>query len=336
VVNKLWARFGAYGVAALDGIISPAYWVLRLDDSAVEPRFLHHLLRSPYYRAEVWRRSKDMPPNGFDLPWQEFRQIRVQLPSIREQRAIADYLDRETARIDALVAAKRWMLKLLVQQRDSRISHLLWGSAQEMVRLKFVTELPTSGNRDHSSFTPTDEGVPCLRGLNVRPGSIDRANLLYLSQEDHVSHHATRLRAGDVVVVRSGLAGAAAMVPTDLDDCNCVDLVIIRRSEKVVPKYLEYVINSREAREQVIQRSVGALLTHFNAADAADLILPMRGLKSQREIVGELETFDEHYRRTAGLLDRQIGLLTERRGALIAASTLGELYPRRFGAPVAA
>ena len=82
VVNKLWARFGAYGVADLDGVISPAYWVLKADHGQVAPRYLHHLLRSSPYRAEIARVSKDMPPNGFDLPWSQFRQIVVDLPPL--------------------------------------------------------------------------------------------------------------------------------------------------------------------------------------------------------------------------------------------------------------
>jgi type I restriction enzyme S subunit len=241
------------------------------------------------------------------------------------QRAIADYLDRETARIDALIAAKKRMVGLMEERRDARISTLLWSPDCQPIRLKFLTQLPTSGNRDHSSFTFTETGIPCLRGLNIRPGSIDRTNLLRLSPEDHLRHAGTRLRQGDIVVVRSGLAGVAAVIPEDLDDSNCVDLVIIRRTPRILPKYLEYIINSREAREQVGQHSVGALLTHFNAADAADLLVAFRELSHQHAVMRHLEHLEEEHDAMCSRLVRQIGLLQEHRQALITAAVTGQL-----------
>lgn len=129
VVNKMWARFGAYGVSSVDGIISPAYWVMRIDREWYEPRFVHHLLRSSAYRAEIWRRSKDMPPNGFDLPWDLFRTIRVPVVDRGWQRATADYLDAEIAAMDDLLSKKRRLVELLQEQIDSAIMDLVGQSA---------------------------------------------------------------------------------------------------------------------------------------------------------------------------------------------------------------
>jgi type I restriction enzyme S subunit len=266
-----------------------------------------------------------MPPSQFDISWDELRTLSVLVPPLATQRAIADRLDRETARIDALIAARRRMTELLEERREARISALLWAGAPSLVRLKHLARPPTSGNRDHSSFTLSDGGVACLRGLNVRPGLIDRANLLRISPADHLRHGGTRLRHGDLVIVRSGLAGSAAVVPQDLDDCNCVDLVIVRRSPRILPTYLEYVVNSREARDQVEQRSVGALLTHFNAVDVADLLIPLRTIASQREIVRELEALDGEFEQMRSVIARQTNLLQERRQALITAAVTGQL-----------
>lgn len=127
------------------------------------------------------------------------------------------------------------------------------------------------------------------------------------------------------MIVRSGLAGSAAVVPEDLDDCNCVDLVIVRRSPRIIPKYLEYVLNSREARAQVEQRSVGALLTHFNAVDVADLLIPFRTISRQSEVVKQLEAHESEFVQMRSLNARQMHLLQERRQALITAAVTGQL-----------
>ena len=106
VMNQLGKPHGALGVSSYDGIISPAYFVAAIS-AAAEPRFVHHLLRTRLYISEYEKRGKFMPPSQFDISWEAFRTIPVVMPPLTEQRVIADYLDRETGRIDALIAAKK-------------------------------------------------------------------------------------------------------------------------------------------------------------------------------------------------------------------------------------
>ncbi len=124
VVNKLWARFGAYGVSRFQGIISPAYWVLRLDRKRVHPAFLHHLLRSSLYLSEIGRLSRNQPPNGFDLSWEQFRLMRLPLPPIDRQREVADVLDAQMARLDGLIAAAERQKGLYSELIDVTMDHL--------------------------------------------------------------------------------------------------------------------------------------------------------------------------------------------------------------------
>jgi type I restriction enzyme S subunit len=103
VINRLVARDGAISISNLHGQISPAYWVL-VPEPGSDARFINYLLNSSPYLAEIGARSKCMPPAQFDLPWEQFRTIPIACPDATLQRAIADYLDAETARIDALIA----------------------------------------------------------------------------------------------------------------------------------------------------------------------------------------------------------------------------------------
>ena len=330
VMNQLGKPHGALGVSDYHGIISPAYFVAAIGERA-EPRFLHHLLRTRLYISEYERRGKYMPPSQFDISWERFRDIDVALPPVAEQRAIADYLDTETTRIDALITKKRRMIELLDERRRLVVSATLWESDWPKVRLKYLCGVPTSGNREHGSFTPDDTGVPCLRGLNVRPGRLDLHNLLKISDADHFRLWATQLDPGDLVIVRSGLAGSAAVIPEDFGPCNCVDVVVVRRSDAIAPRLLEYLINSCEAQEQVTRHSAGALLTHFNAVDAGNLALPVPPLEVQPSILADLEKSSAHFSQITAALERQISLLAEHRQALITAAVTGEL-----GNPLAA
>ena len=124
VMNQLGKPHGAIGSSDYHGIISPAYFVAVIGTSA-EPRFVHHLLRTRLYISEYERRGKNMPPSQFDISWEQFRNIDVTLPPLAEQQAIADYLDTETARIDALIEKKRRLLGLLEEQVNSQILKII-------------------------------------------------------------------------------------------------------------------------------------------------------------------------------------------------------------------
>ena len=84
-------------------------------------------------------------------------------------------------------------------------------------------------------------------------------------------HLKSRLIRGDIVVVRTGQAGAACVVPEDMDGANCVDLLIVRRSPRLDPQFLEYVINSDWTIKHIEQHSVGSIQSHFNVESLKQL-----------------------------------------------------------------
>lgn len=328
VLNKMKTWQGSLGVSDLHGIVSPAYFVCELTDQ-VDRRFLHYVLRSRPYVAEYAARSKGIRPAQWDLPWDEFKSILVATPPPEIQKRIAAFLDRETTRIDALIERKRTMQGLLMDRRSTVVDAALaatdstkgWAHS----RLKFLVGRATSGNRDHS-FTPDEGGVPCLRGINVKLGRIVLQDLERMSVVDHERHGATRLRAGDVVIVRSGNAGVASVVPPELDDSNCVDLVIVRRSPQVDSKLVEVAINSSEARRQIELRRAAAALGHFNAEDVGELMVAVpESLAEQRRLVEELDLKTSVLNVLVEKLDGQVLLLTEHRQALITAAVTGQI-----------
>ena len=120
VFNKLRTWQGGLGVSSDEGVVSPAYFVCR-PNAQVDSRYFHYLLRSAPYLAELTRISKFMPPSQFDIAWDDLKAMLVPRPPLAEQRAIADYLDAETARIDALIAKKQQLINLLEERIDSEV-----------------------------------------------------------------------------------------------------------------------------------------------------------------------------------------------------------------------
>lgn len=121
VVNKMKAWQGSLGVSEFRGIVSPAYFVY-VPRHGANSRYLNYVLRSGPYIDLYAANSKGIRPAQWDLQPERLDQVRVPLPPLRIQRAIADYLDRETAEIDAMTADLDKMEKLLTERRRRAVS----------------------------------------------------------------------------------------------------------------------------------------------------------------------------------------------------------------------
>ncbi len=139
VFNKLRTWQGGLGASNYEGIVSPAYFVCR-PSVEYDSRFLQFLLLSDTYLQELTRVSKWQPPSQFDIGWEQLRAVPIIAPSIAVQRAIADYLDAETARIDALIAKKQRMIELLDERVDTLV--MSWVGRSELAGASDVETVP--------------------------------------------------------------------------------------------------------------------------------------------------------------------------------------------------
>lgn len=111
----------------------------------------------------------------------------------------------------------------------------------------------------------TDSGVPILRSANVRPDGLVLEDLKFMSELDHGRMRKTAVRPGDLVTVRTGYPGTTAVVPAELDQANCVDIIISRPGPRVLPDYLALWINSEFGKGQVLRAQGGLAQQHFRA-----------------------------------------------------------------------
>ena len=126
VINKMKAWQGSLGVSSLSGITSPDYVVYAPDHEANE-RFLHHLFRCKLLATVYLMISNGIRPSQWRLEPERFEDLIVFLPPPTEQGQIANYLDRETARIDALIAKVRKAIDHLREFRTALISAAVTG-----------------------------------------------------------------------------------------------------------------------------------------------------------------------------------------------------------------
>ena len=116
-VNKMKAWQGSLGLSQLEGVVSPAYFIYTPVSLSFDERYLNYLIRSRLLAAEFARLSDGVRPQQWDLDPKAFERVPLPEPPMKEQRRIADYLDRETATIDTLIDKQIAHVGLLRERR---------------------------------------------------------------------------------------------------------------------------------------------------------------------------------------------------------------------------
>lgn len=287
-------------------------------------RFLKYLFDSKYVKVTFENKTPGVTRVG--LGQNTLKYLRVPTPPVQEAQAIADYLDWETSEIDAFIADQEELIALLNERRSAFRDYLIEEAEKSapLKRLKRVADV-TVGIVVTPSAWYAPEGVPALRGLNIKEGAIALDNVVHLTEEGHILHKKSMLREDDVVVVRTGQAGTAARVPKEMDGYNAIDLLISRPHQELTGEYLTLVINSQAVRGQISAGSVGAIQGHFNVESLRNLVLRIPTVRTQKSAVARWD--EERTLIDAAIADAReaISLSKERRAAVISAAVTGKI-----------
>jgi type I restriction enzyme, S subunit len=281
------------------------------------------------------------------LNQQTIRSAIVALPPLPEQKAIAAFLDRETGKIDALVAEQRRLIELLKEKRQAVISHAVTKGLDpaapmkpsgidwlgdipahwEVVPLKRVAPTITVGVVVEPTQYVSEEGLPFIYGADIREGVISFGTSRRIAAETSKLLAKTMLRAGDLLTVRVGAPGVTAVVPPACEGGNCASVMLMRRGSHP-SEWLCYAMNSRVIRYQVELVQYGAAQEQFNISHAVEFVVPLPPETEAEEIAAALDEQTRRIDALIGEVDAAVRLLQERRSALISAAVTGKIDVR--------
>jgi len=331
------------------GIIDSHLLRLRPNEKEVVPDFLCMLLDECHeLKYQIGKQGKGSIMHGLNSSI--VKNLFLPLPSLEEQLVILSFLDHETAKIDTLIEKQQQLIKLLKEKRQAVISHAVtkglnpdapmkdsgveWlGEVPEhwsVVPLRHITPEVTVGIVVTPAKYYVDNGIPCFRSLNVKENSIEERDFVYISKASNSDLIKSQVFQGDILVVRSGQPGKAAVVLAKHDGYNCIDLIIIRKSKKIISDFLCYQINSDVCKKQISSGSGGAIQQHFNVELAKGLYVTFPPLEEQMEIskyiMKQIQAFDSLVKKA----EMSIDLMKERRSALISAAVTGKIDVRNW------
>lgn len=269
-------------------------------------------------------------------------------PPQLEQRAIATFLDQETARIDALVTKKERLIELLQEKRAALITRAVTKGLDPNVPMKdsgvdWLGEIPaywdlwrlrhvsgglTVGVVVNPSQFVSPTGVPFLRGVDVAEGRILLEDVQFISEEANQQHRKSILQEGDLVSIRVGYPGVTAVIPRELAGSNCASLLITRRSSRISSQLLCYLMNSAMGKAQFSLLQDGAAQEQINVSEAVNFLVPLPPKNEQARIVQELDRETAKIDALAKRIRDAIDRLKELRIALISAAVTGKIDVR--------
>lgn len=284
--------------------------------------------------------------------WGDLGALAFVLPSSNEQVKIAEFLDRETAKIDALVVEQEKLIALLKEKRQAVISHAVTKGLNPDAPMKpsgieWLGDVPAHWSivpvkhmaRMESGHTPDKKVAEYWDGGTIPWVSLNDTGFLrdndyigetayQITQAGIENSSARLLPAGVVVFSRDATIGRCAITTKPMAVSQHFIAWIC--GEALLPEYLLQVF--RSMGQELDRRATGATLKTIGMPDVRELVTPLPPIAEQKRIV---ERVLEDVQRLDALLieaGNAVGLLQERRSALISAAVTGQIDVRSLAA----
>lgn len=261
----------------------------------------------------------------------QVRGIRMTAPDLPEQRAIADYLDRETARIDTLIDEQQRLIEMLRERRVASVAEALEGYDRIHLRRLVDRERPMTYGILQAG-EPIEGGVPYIGPSDItgEGASPERDALRTTASEIASAYRRSVLAGGDVVVSIGPAYGKVAVVSDDLAGANLTqDTVRVALVPELAhTRFVVWALLSRQTADYWDYQIMGATFRRLNLGTLARTPIPLAPLDEQRRIASYL---DEQTAKIDALIaetERFIELARERRSALITAAVTGQIDVR--------
>ena len=316
-------------------------------------KFVSWYFRSAFLRAVLETRANGLTRVG--LSQYSIDNLEILVPPMSEQEMIVEFLDHETAKIDALIAEQKRLIELLKEKRQAVISHAVTKGLNPNVEMKdsgveWIGQVPShwsigalrwyadiqgglAKGKSYGWDEETEE-LPYLRVANVQSGHIDltEVHTVEVSVRE-ISRY--RLKSGDVLMNEGGdndKLGRGAVWHGEIELCLHQNHVFaIRPTSALHPDWLAVFTQSESARAYFYLYSKQSTnLASISASNIMGCPVPIPPCDEQKETLENLSFRLNKLDALVGKIELQMKLLSERRSALVSAAVTGKIDVRNW------
>jgi type I restriction enzyme S subunit len=274
------------------------------------------------------------------------------LPPEYEQILIGEFLNRETARIDKLIAEKQTFIKLLKEKRQALISHVVTKGLNPNVEMKnsgieWIGDVPEhwdvkkikylSSNFMYGTSVDcnlTDDGYPVLRIPNIDGVTVNFNDLKYTSLD---KNEASRylVAEGDVLVIRTNgnpaIVGQSALFSSQEEFLFASYLIKLTPDRKINSNFFIQAMNSLSIRQALTFQSRTSVGNYnLNIPSLSNTYMAIPSIEEQIQIAKYLDVVKNKYDSIISETTQSLNYLAEHRTALISAAVTGKVDVRHF------
>lgn len=318
----------------------------RITRKDIIPNFINYQLHSKQLRHNLL-----IGANGFtriNLKIEKVNDLFIAYPEVEEQKNIVKYLDKKTNEIDQLIEDKKELIKLIEEEKIAFINQVITKGIindKNLIdsKIEFIGFIPENWNlkkikhivsKVGSGVTPSGgasvyelTGIPLLRSQNIHFDGLRLDDVAYINEDIHNNMKNSKVFSGDVLLNITGASiGRCFYVDENLGEANVNQHVsILRPNEKVLTKYLYYILYSNIGQEQIRKEQTGSGREGLNFEVLKNFLVPIPEISEQKTIIDYIESecnlIDFRIIKTKKLID----LLIEYRSALISEVVTGKV-----------
>ena len=324
--------------------------LLRSNPTRLNGTFLFYALKSQLVQADFSVRAQGI--TRFGLTLNGIGSVAIPLPDLPTQKAIVDFLGRETARIDQLIEKKQRMVDLAEERWYTTLDNAICGRSNLALKRRVananVKEIPEPSIRSPLKHLTDDrrpimygivlpgpnveDGPMIVKGGDVKPGRLKPERLCRTTFTIERSHTRSRLKAGDLVIAIRGGIGDVEIIPPEIDGANLTqDAARIAPRNDVSNKWLRYALQAPSVFAPLEARALGAAVSGINIFDLKRVQVPTPPLDEQVEIAANLAVEERRINNLTNLLRRYSVVIREFRAALITAAVTGQIDVSTWG-----
>ena len=309
-INSRSDRRGSCGISDYDGSVSLINTVLT-PRGEMNPRYYNWLFHTEQFGDEFYKWGHGIVDDLWTTRWQEMKSILIASPPLKEQKAIADYLDDRCSKIDEIIAEATASIEEYKELKQAVITKAVTGGLKTDIELKHsgyswlglipndwnIVPLKYVSTKTISYgviklFDPDENGVRILRCSDVKAGFIDTTNIRTITRQLSDEYKRTILSENDVVVNVRGTLGGCAVVPKSMERYNIAREVALISPDKTKydSSFIMYCLLSNVFERYRDMSLSGAIYVGINMETLTDFRLAYPPLIEQEEISCYLDT----------------------------------------------
>lgn len=314
-----------YIPADLPGIVCGYHLAMIRPNEGVSGLFIKRLFDSVYIQSKVATLANGLTRMG--LSHAAISGLELPIPPAEEQNAIANFLDTETAKIDALVTEQWRLIELLKEKRQAVISHAVTKGLNPDAPLKdsgieWPPKIPTTWE-----VVQLRRQIELQRGVDITKDTQIKGTVPVISSGGISSFHNAAIAKGPGVILgRKGSVGSIHYVEQDYWPHDTT--LYIKDFHGNSPRFVYYKMYSLDLSSY----DTGSSNPTLNRNILYPVKVPWPSLKEQNEIVERLDIIFTKFDNLEVEVVKNIELLQERRTALISAAVTGKIDVREYAA----